>query len=379
VLHIIETLGHGGAEHQLAVVARSLDRSRFESIVCHLYPPDHLASRIRIGGSEVRGLGLKRSKLNWPRAIARVRGLIRELRIDLVHTSLFEADLVGGTAARLAGVPCVNTLCNMGGEPERLIDNERNSLLKMHAHTRLWGTSMRLCQRHSIAISNAVLESAARTYGLPRERMSVIYRAYLPREAPSPESVERVRRELGLEARSPILLNIGRLAPQKGQKYLIRAMAEISRALPSAMSLIAGEGWMRDELEREVASAGVAGHVRFLGRREDTPVLFELADAFVFPSLFEGLGVSLIEAAGAGRPAIASNVGPIPEVVEDGVTGLLVPPRDPAALARAIVRLAEDRAAARAMGEAARAKVAKELTVGEMVKRLEAVYDHLLR
>src|SRR5262245_40126949 len=113
VLHVIETLGHGGAEHQLALTVAALDRARFESVVCHLFPPAHLQERIERAGVRVIGLGLRRGKRSWPEAIYRLSQVIREVRPDLVHTSLFQADLAGGAAGSIAGVPVVNTLCDM--------------------------------------------------------------------------------------------------------------------------------------------------------------------------------------------------------------------------------------------------------------------------
>jgi glycosyltransferase involved in cell wall biosynthesis len=379
ILHVIETLGHGGAEHQLAVITERLDRDRFESVVCHLHEPSHLADRIRARGVPVYGLGLPRTRRAWPTAVGPIARLIREVRPDLVHTSLFEADMVGGAAARLMGVPAINTLCNVGGEKEKLLDNSHMSWPKLWAHSRLWGAAMRTLHRHSIAISRAVMRSAEETYGRDPARMSLVYRAYLEQpEDSSPGTLDALRAELAVGDAEPLLLNVGRLAPQKGQRYLIRALPEIVRAHPRALLLVVGEGWLRPELEAEVRAVGMEGHVRFLGRRQDTRRLMLLADQFVFPSLFEGLGVALVEAAGLGRPTIASDVGPIPEVIEHERSGLLVPPQDPAALARAIIRLAGDPVRAQALGAAARARIAEEFSIERMIAALESVYERAL-
>lgn len=377
VLHVIETLGHGGAEHQLALVVSALDRERYENIVCHLFPPEHLAARIRGDGVEVIGLGLVRGKKSLPAAIARLVGLIRARKIDLLHTSLFQADLAGGIAAKLCGVPAVNTLCNVYGGPERVADNKHMSPLKHAATMRLWGATQNRCFRRSIAISQAVRESAAENMGRPREAMTVIYRAFTD---PPRASVDRgaLKRSLGIEDGSPILLNVGRLAPQKGQKYLLAAMPAILAQFPRAQLLIAGEGWLRGELSAQIQALKLEAHVKLLGRREDTRALIETADQFVFPSLFEGLGVALIEAAGLGSTCVAARVGPIPEVIEHDRSGVLVPPRDPHALAAAINALAGDPARARALGDAARARIHSEFTVARMISALETVYDGIL-
>jgi glycosyltransferase involved in cell wall biosynthesis len=374
VLHVIETLGHGGAEHQLSVTVGALDRTRFESIVCHLFPPDHLAPRIQSSGVRVIGLGLKRSKWSLPEAVYRLVQLIREQKIELVHTSLFQADLAGGAAGAIARVPVVNTLCNMMGGPERLADNRHMNPLKLTATMKLWGATLNRCHRHSIAISRAVLESAFENLGRPREKMSVIYRAFTDRPAAVDVSPLELKMALGIQHARPILLNIGRLAPQKGQRYLIEAMPEIVRAFPKAVLLIVGDGWLKAELESLAKTREVADHVKFLGRREDARALIELSDQFVFPSLFEGLGVSLIEAAGIGATCVATRVGPIPEVIEHGSSGVLVPPQDPVALACAIIDLATNESKARALGAAAKARVRSVFTVERMIRSLEDVY-----
>jgi glycosyltransferase involved in cell wall biosynthesis len=119
--------------------------------------------------------------------------------------------------------------------------------------------------------------------------------------------------------------------------------------------------------------------VRFLGRREDVPALMSAADIFVFPSLFEGLGVSLLEACACGLPCVVSDVGPLPEVVENGVTGVLVPAQDPGSLAAAVAGLASDQVLMRRYGAAARARVRQTFRIDRSIAQLEALYDDLLR
>jgi glycosyltransferase involved in cell wall biosynthesis len=177
---------------------------------------------------------------------------------------------------------------------------------------------------------------------------------------------------------------VGRIHPWKGQDVLLHALADPALARAGAVALLAGDalsGTGREErLDALAAQLGVAGRVVRLGFREDLSDVLGAADALVVPStLPEPLGLVALEGAAAGLPVVASDAGGLPEVVEDGRTGLLVPPGDPAALAAALARLAADPPAAAAMGTAGAAAVAARFTTERMVDELEAVYDRLAR
>ena len=172
----------------------------------------------------------------------------------------------------------------------------------------------------------------------------------------------------------PIVLTVARLDPQKNLSDLIRAAAQV----PEARFLVAGEGPMRSALESEIRAHALDGRVELLGFRSDVAELLRACDLFVLPSLFEGLPLSVLEAMAAGKPVIASRVGGTDEAVVHGETGILVPPSDPAALARAIRELLADPATAQAYGARGRARVAREFSVDAMVERVSALYDELL-
>jgi glycosyltransferase involved in cell wall biosynthesis len=379
ILYLIETLGHGGAEHQLAATIRLLDRSRFEPIVCHFRPPDYLAERLEAEGIRVVQLNVPAGKQHWPELALRIRALARKLRVDLIHTSLLEADVLGGIAGRLAGVPVVSTLCNIAGDPIRLADNPRNSRLKFALTNLIWSGALRALHRHSIAISNAVRSSAVSTFHMDPARISVIHRGIDDERTASQSSPAEARQRLGLEDARPLFLSVGRLAPQKGHKYLLSAFAEVVREFPAARLAVVGEGWLRPELEQQAVSLGLANHVMLLGKRTDVADLMAACDAFVFPSLFEGLGVALLEASYAGCACIATDTGPIPEIITDGITGLLVPAMDSAALSRALLTIARDRSLAARLGAAAAENARRRFRLTDKVIELEAFYSRLAR
>jgi glycosyltransferase involved in cell wall biosynthesis len=319
-------------------------------------------------------LGVK-GKPQWPRAVLRLRRLISSLKIDLVHTSLYDGDIIGGLAARLSGVPVVSTLVNVAYQEEWLIDNPHLSQTKLAVTKKLLSLVYRTCHIRFIAISQCVKESATEGLGLKEERISIIYRA-LPSQWLEPDSKETLNvlaAQLGVKQACPLLLNVGRLMPQKGQRYLIEAMPRVVAEFPEARLLIVGEGFLRDDLIALSDRLGVKEQVIFLGTRSDVKQLLH-----VFPSLFEGLGVSLVEATGAGKPCVASRVGPLPEVVEDGKSGILVPPQSPDSLAEAIIRLGRDQELMQDMGQRGSQIAAQKFTIAQAAKRLETLYQGVL-
>jgi glycosyltransferase involved in cell wall biosynthesis len=211
---------------------------------------------------------------------------------------------------------------------------------------------------------------------------SRVRRVYHGLETPVTDELERegarIRRELGVAAGDFLVGNVGRLAPQKGQRHLIGAMPMLLARVPSAHALIAGGGDLEDYLRDLADEVGVAERVHVLGPRRDVPALMHAIDAFVMPSIWEGFGLVLLEAMAAARPIVASRVATIPEVVVDGETGLLVPPGDAAALAEALARLAASSDLRRELGERGRERLSREFSVEKMVGDTELLYRELV-
>jgi glycosyltransferase involved in cell wall biosynthesis len=172
-----------------------------------------------------------------------------------------------------------------------------------------------------------------------------------------------------------VIGSVGWLTPVKGHRVLLEAAASLRRQWPRLHVVIVGSGPLRDDLERLARRRGIAETVRFLGARIDVSDCLGGMDIYVQPSLNEGMGRGLIEAMAAGRPAVASRVGGIPAVVEDRKTGLLVPPNDPAALARALEELLRKPDWAKELGAAARASIGERFSAAAMVRAIESVYE----
>ncbi len=212
--------------------------------------------------------------------------------------------------------------------------------------------------------------------GVPEERAVTVHEGIdLGRvAAATPASLHE---ELWLPHGAPIVGNVAALVPHKGQKHLVEAAATVVRQVPDARFVIAGDGDLRRSLEQQVRHLGLEKHVMLLGFRPDVLSLHKTFDIFVMSSVTEGLGTSILEAMAAGRPVVGTMAGGIPEVVQDGETGILVPPRDHEAMAAAIVKLLNDEPLRKQMGAAGLARATARFTAERMVADTLQVYGNV--
>jgi glycosyltransferase involved in cell wall biosynthesis len=356
VLHVITTLGRGGAERQLVNLVCNTDGAEFAHSVCYLHPPGDFAAELKAAGHEVVCLNLPR-KWPWLFAAARLVPLLRAQRPDLIQTWLFEAD-ISARLSTLIGprIPIINTLhlttydaetIRAAGWPPR----------KMAALQRIDRWTARAARPLFIAVSEAVKRSALRNLGVRADRVRVIYNSIDQATLScAPGEPERVRQAAQIPADAFVYVNVGRLAPQKGQPILLRAFRQVAMELPNAYLAFVGEGPEEETLKTQARELGVSERVRFLGRRTDVGACLAMADAFVFPSLFEGLPLAPIEAMLKGLPCIVTRIEPVLELFTDNDTGLLVAPGSVDELAAAMMKLYGDPALRRQL--AARALAA---------------------
>ena len=370
VLHILSGGTVGGCEqHVLALLSR-LDRTRFEPwLACFEAEPDDATPMLPMfKAAGVRTIDLKATRRTDPGALWRLGNLMRRGHFDIVHAHSFRTELASVFWARMAGLAprVVRTVHNVD---EFYVSPRYGALLRLSAH----GLSK------IVAISDAVADYLRTDAQLPTENIVRIYYGIDPTPF-SPDVLPPSRRSVDDPSRRPTLGVVARLAPQKGHRVLFDALPAIRAAVPEVHARLIGHEELSTVAELQTAAdeRGVGHLVTFEGFRADVANVMADLDVFVLPSLWEGFGLVLLEAMAAGRPIVASAVGPIPEIVVDGVTGLLVPPGDPAALAEAITRLLRDPELAAALGRAGRARVERELRLDTMVERTEALYAELL-
>ena len=366
VLHLITELDAGGAQSALARLMARLDRRRFTPTVACLYNGDAVvARRIRALGVPVTDLGMT-ARWRWD-AFVRLYRLLRHERPIILHTWMFHADFPGRVLGRLAGVPIIVTSRrneNIGGAMR-----ERFNRWTAHLDDRV----VAVCELARLA----EIERA----GVPPEHVVTVYNGVDVDEFPvaSAEVAARARRAMGIPAEAPLLGSLGRLHPQKGFSDLLAALAQVRQRIPSVQLFLAGDGESRESLEAQARSLGLCEAVTFAGTRANVPEILAALDVLVLPSLWEGMPNAVLEAMAAGLPVVATAVGGTPEAVVDGVTGLLVPPQDPGALACAIERLLRDPDLRRTMGQAGRRRVEQHFDVWETVRQVEDLYETLLR
>jgi len=363
VVYLSHAFMVGGAEEMVQNLVRRLP-ARFEAIVCAIHDAGPIGDEMRRNGVRVDVLGLEPG-LRRPFDIARLRAYLRGVRPEIVHTFLLTASLYGRLAAILAGVPIVI------GTEVNIYERKRRS----HA----------FAERVLMAGTDRVIVSAAsvrdfyvgQVHADPA-KVHVIYNAVDFAQATPTAPRADVRAAIGVPGDAPVAGMIARLTEQKGHRFLFDALAA-NGSLASVHLIVVGGGEQRDELIARAAALGIADRVHFLGPRRDLGNLLAAMDVFVMPSLWEGLPLSLVLAMGAGLPSVATAVAGIPEVVNDGVTGVLVPAGDPVALGGALARLFGDQRLRRQIGEAARAAVLPRFGVDQYVASVVDVYDELLK
>ncbi len=367
VLTLVDHLGMtGGAEHLALDIATRIDPARFRSSLCATRFPgwgtptaDELAARARLGERGVTFVPLERRGRADVLAWRRLASYLRRERVDVLHAHMFGSNLWGTVLGRLTGVPVIiahEHTWSFEGEPlRRLLDRE---------------VIGRFCSVF-LAVSQEDRRRMIEIERVPAQRIRFLANGILAR-APTPG--RDLRAELGLGA-VPLLGAVGGLRAQKAYDVLFRAAVLLKQTHPDLRVLIAGEGPEKQKLEALILELGLGDTVTLLGRRLDVPDLLAALDVAVCSSDYEGSPLSVMEYMEAGLPIVATRVGGVPDLIDDGVHGLLVDPGDPAQLARAVVDLLADPPRAAAMGARARERRRAEFDLDVMIGNIEALYE----
>jgi glycosyltransferase involved in cell wall biosynthesis len=376
LLWLLDTLGIGGAEGLAVPFARSLDPSRFQlSVACHGRLEDSGVER------ELRRLGVPlfevgARNLRDRAAFRRLAELVRREQIQVVHAHLTYSAVWSALLSRSTGVPSFASL-HVAPAATREFRKTLRFRLATDVRDRLMRFVLNRWSNGVIAVSQALRQTYLEGGGLRPEKVQVVHNGIeLGRfQRDRAETRARLERELDIPPGVPILVTVSVLRPAKG----IEVLLETVRLVPNALFLIVGGGPKEEEFRALAAQSGVSERVRFAGFRTDVDALLAGCDVFVHPSLADAFPTVLLEAMAAGLPVVASRVGGIPEIVQPGVTGELVPPGDPHALAAALNALLADRSTMARMSAAAQERAQREFSAEAWLARLGELYEQVAR
>jgi glycosyltransferase involved in cell wall biosynthesis len=365
IVFVISSLGRGGAEAQLYKLATRLSRHGWKVAIISLLPLTGWSDDLHRGGIEVFSLEVKR---NAPSLLAPIHfaQLIRRLCPDIVHAHMVHANLLARICRPFVRMPvlvCTVHSMNEGGRLREWLYRVTDSLCDLTTHVSK--ASMLRYQRigasrkeRSLYIPNGI---DAESFRQTSEDRKVFRREFMTRDG-------------------FMWLAVGRIEDAKDYQTMVMAFAHVVFQRPESILVIAGAGASLTSLQALTNDCGLSAKVRFLGMRDDVPRLLDVADGFVMSSKNEGLPMALLEAAAAGLPMVATDVGGVSEIVIDSFTGFLVSPNSPGLLAEGMLRLISLSSAERmALGQNAREHVRKSYDIENIVSRWEVLYEDLFR
>ena len=292
-------------------------------------------------------------------------------KIHLVHTHKYKDTILAAPAAKMYGIPRVVRTVHGLREPFSGLD-----AFKMHLYEAVESTVHRCCVDSIIGVSSQIESKYKAEGGV--SRVTCIRNGIDLEGKPVQTDRCRTRKDLGVDSGTCLIGTVGRLTPVKGISCLLEAARLLLGQGANVKVLVVGDGSIRKDLEAQAHDLGISENVVFLGHREDTGELLQALDIFVLPSLSEGVPMALLEAMAASRAVVASRVGGVPEIVEDGFQGFLVEPMDVKGLVEKCLRLMESPDLSRRMGEQARKRVEREFSATAMADRIVSVYRDLL-
>ena len=303
-----------------------------------------------------------------PRAVRLLHGLMKERQIHLVRTHGHGANLNGRIAARLCGIPCVPSVHNVYKKTK-----------EQKIQRRIMNNLLGRFSDKVVAVSEAVREDVIRYDHVDSSKVLVI-RNGVDTELFSPAGASGgIRKELSLGVEDTVIGYVGRLVPAKGLAHLIGAFADLRKGISDVKLLIVGRGALLESLQKIAVEEGLQDDIIFAGERADIPAVLSSIDIFAMSSEQEGLPNALLEAMSAAKPSVVTTAGGMKEVVQDGVTGFIVPVGDSAALARAMKKLVIDKELSKSMGKAAREYIEKNFSIQATVRVWENLYRGLVQ
>lgn len=369
ILYVIDALEFGGGERGFSQLSTGLNKKRFKTYLAS-HPDSKLEQMAKRDNIPFIPIDMDR-KVNF-KTIAQLLSSINQNRIHIVHSMGARADFFARMAIRK--IPKTALVCTVAMPVEGFdIGFIRKIVYKI---------ADRFSSRYVtqfIAVSKAIKEQLVRKRNIHSGRITVVYNGVeLDQYNQNVNASEKTRHSLGITDDYPIIGTIGRLVYQKGYSHFLQAAKQVYEKKKYVRFVIVGHGPEEDNLKNMAKSLGISHVCSFAGLRRDIPELLSAFDVFVLSSVLEGLPRIVIEAMAMGRPIVATDIDGVSEELEDGKTGLLVPPKDAGALAKSIIDLLVDKAKSFQMGINARKTAEEKFGVDIMLKKVEKVYEGLL-
>lgn len=366
MLYLVPDLAIGGAERHVTTLMPALDSERFEPSVICIGEEGALFADLKASNVPAKALHRRKSQ-----AIATLWDLVGELRRaapDVLIMRGYNAEVLGRIAARIAGVPTSIVWVHNHGDTEprgrlrRLVDRVLDRVTDAY-----------------FGVARAQQDYLVSDLGHPAQKITIVYNGVDPAMFDPTDDRQAVA-DLGIAEDEPVIGILAAMRPEKDHRLFLEAAALVLQQTPTAKFLIVGDGVARPELEQHARELGMGDRVVFTGSRSDVPQLLRSLDVFVLCSYsVECFPMALLEAMAAGRPAVCTAVGGIPEMITDGETGFLVPPHDAGALAMRIGRILTEPALARRMGQSARRRVETDFSLRASVAAAEQAIDSVAR
>lgn len=363
LLFLCTGLNRGGAETQILVLTRELVSRGWDLSVVSMTPLGSLQAELEETGISVSTLGMRRGIAD-PTAVFRLANILRKQQPGILHTHMVHSNLLGRVTRLFAHVPaviCTAHSINEGGRWRELAYRLTDPLADL-----------------TTIVSNAAAARYIRVGAVPARKLKMVPNGVRLESFKQCDGTRlNVRTTLALDDQF-VWLAVGRLDTPKDYPNLLTAFSRLRNR--RHVLLVAGEGHLRESIERLTAELGISEKVRFLGIREDIPQLMAAADAYVMSSAWEGLPMVLLEAAASALPIVTTAVGGTEEIVHDGVNGFLASAKDPEALADAMQRMEQLSSESRlSMGAAGRDHVASHYNLSAVVDQWEEIYHSLLQ
>lgn len=361
VVYLVHTLGLAGLENVVVSLINGLEPSLFACTIVSLQEP----LQNKVDTERVQVVSLDKKGGNDPRLIYRLYRFLRQERPHIVQTHNWGTLLEGALAAKLAGVPIV-------------IHAERGTIEGRRRNLFVQRRLLKVVDQ-VLSASEALRQRLAASTGFPYEKIKPIPNGVdVSLFSPRPTEKQRIRKNLGLELTAIYIGTVANLRPVKNHALLLRVGSRLCQSHEQVRFVFAGDGPLKEQLVALAEELGISTKVRFLGARSDIPEVLNALDIFVLPSLSEGMPNAVLEAMACGLPIVATRVGGIPELIDDGNTGFLVPSEDERQLEAILGHLLHDDAKRRALGEKGRQRVLECFRLERMVNEYQELYSSLV-